>query len=130
METFSNFFNKASMKYEEELGHANLNSERIYLYIMDLICNNWKHIYWEMKFLKNHFSKLFATITKGLGKSETSKNLPISKFSSPFNLKTLNTSNLLNLFHGQTFSKDKIISVLIFETKCLLIGLQNLLMHT
>lgn len=83
-----------------------------------------------MKFLKNDFSKLFATITKGLGKSETSKNLPISKFSSPFNLKTLNTSNLLNLFHGQTFWKDKIISVLIFETKFLLIGLQNLLMHT
>ena len=35
----------SSMKYEEKLSHTNLNPKRIYLYIMDLIFNDWKHIF-------------------------------------------------------------------------------------
>ena len=33
-----------SMRFEEKLGHTNLKPKRIYLYIMDLIFNDWKHI--------------------------------------------------------------------------------------
>ena len=32
------------MRSEEKLGHTNLNPEIIYLYIIDLIRNDWKHI--------------------------------------------------------------------------------------
>ena len=32
------------MRFEEKVGHANLNPEIIYLYIMDLIRNESKHI--------------------------------------------------------------------------------------
>ena len=35
----------SSMRFEEKLGHTNLNPERIYLYIMDLICNDSEHIF-------------------------------------------------------------------------------------
>ena len=34
----------SSMRFEEKLDHTNLKPERIYLYIVDLIFNDWKHI--------------------------------------------------------------------------------------
>ena len=45
------------MRSEAKLGHANFNPERIHLYIMDLIRNDWKHT------LKNKISQksLFKT---------------------------------------------------------------------
>ena len=86
--------------------------------------------YLEMKLLKNLFSYLFTTKTKTLGKQKTSKNFPVKKSTSPFNLITLNASNLFSLFHRQTLWKDTIISVLMVEAKFLLIGLQSVLMAT
>ena len=40
-----------------------------------------------------------------------------NKESSPFNLKVLNTINISNSFHGQTFLRSTIFSVLIFGVK-------------
>ena len=48
--------------------------------------------YLEMKLPKNPFSKAFATTTKTLGKWQISKNFPIRKSTSQFNLIALNTS--------------------------------------
>ena len=53
--------------------------------------------YLEIKLLKNLFSKLFATMTKALGKRKTPKNFPTRKPTLPFNLITLNISNSFNL---------------------------------
>ena len=55
------------MRFEEKLGHTNLNPERIFLYIIDLIYNNWKHI------LRNEtsqkiFFKTFSLNNKGTRK--------------------------------------------------------------
>ena len=83
-----------------------------------------ENTYFEMKLHKNPFSKRFVTITK------TSKNFPIRKSTSPFNLITLNASNPVSLFHGQILWKDSIISVLISGVKSSLIGLQSVLMAT
>ena len=44
------------------------------------------------------------------------------------NLIVLNTTNLLNSFHGKTSLKDTIFSALKFGVKILLSGLRNVLM--
>ena len=46
------------MKYEEKLSHTNLNPKRIYLYIMDLIFNDWKHIFRNETYQKPLFKTL------------------------------------------------------------------------
>ena len=100
------------MKFKEKLGHAKLNPESIYLYIMDLICNDSKHL--EIKLLKNTFSKLFATVTKALGKDF----FKLSNEEIYFILQSNITKYIKPfwLFHNQTLWKDTMISVLIFET--------------
>ena len=52
----------------------------------------------------------------------------MKRFTSSFNLKALNTKNILNSFHGQTSSKDTIFLVLKSGVKLLLIGSTNALM--
>ena len=56
-----------------------------------------ENTYLEMKLLKNPFSKLFPSTTKALGKQKTPKNFSIRKPALPFNLITLNASNLLKV---------------------------------
>ena len=55
------------MIFGEKLGHANLNPERIYMYIMNLIPNDCKHIL-RNETVNEPFSILFAAIRKALRK--------------------------------------------------------------
>ena len=48
----------SSMRFEEKLGHTNLNPERIYLYIMGLIQNDWKHILRNKTSQKSHIKTI------------------------------------------------------------------------
>ena len=55
------------MIFGEKLGHANLNPERIYMYIMNLIPNDCKHIL-RNETVNEPYSILFAAIRKALRK--------------------------------------------------------------
>ena len=52
----------------------------------------------------------------------------MKKFTSTFNLIVLNTSRLLNSFHGQTSLVNTIFPVMISAVKLLLIGLKTAFM--
>ena len=43
----------SSMRFEKKLGHTDLNLERMYLCMIDLVRNDWKHI------LRNETSQKF-----------------------------------------------------------------------
>ena len=55
------------MRFDEKLGHTHLNHKRIYIYVTDLIPNDWKHKL-EQKLLKNPSSRFFVLTIKVLGK--------------------------------------------------------------
>ena len=66
----------------------------------------------ELKLFKKQIKKLTMTTIKALRTQHTSKNFLIKKFTLPLNLIVLNTANLSNSFHDQTFLKGTIFSAL------------------
>ena len=109
------------MRFEEKVGHTNLNNETVYLLFMDLSQNDWKNILRNKTSQKSLF-KSFCYNNQGTRKIKNFQKFSIRKSSSAFNLIILNTSNPLTLLHGQILWKDTIISVLILGAKSLLIG--------
>ena len=80
----------SSMRIEKKLGHADLTPERIYLYFINLIQNDWKHILRNETFQKS-LCKTFLKNNSGNRKIKSPKNFRIKKSTSPFNLITLST---------------------------------------
>ena len=104
------------MRFEEKLGYTNRNPERIYLYIMDLIRSDWKHIF------ENEISpKTFCYNNQGTRQ--------IKDFQKHSNMKIYfillsNNTKYIKLFKFILW-KDTIISILIFGATPVLIGLQS-----
>ena len=69
---------------------------------MGSIPNDWKHLL-RTEISQKFFLRIFCYNNKVTRKVKDSQNSLIKKFTSPFNLIVLNTTNLLNPFHGQTF---------------------------
>ena len=92
------------MRIEKKLGHADLNPEIIYLYFINLIQNDWQHILRNETFQKS-LCKTFCKTNSGNRKIKSPKNFRIRKSTSPFNLITLNTRNLLILFMVKRYGR-------------------------
>ena len=92
---------------------------------MGSIPNDWKHLLITKISQKSLLKILCYKNNIVTRKVKTSKNYLIKKFTSPFNLIVLNTTNLSDSFHGQTSLRNIIFSVLISAVKILLIGLRN-----
>ena len=92
------------MRFEKKLGHTNFNPEGIYLYNMDLICKDWKHI------LRNGSTQKSFFKTFCYNKQDTWKMVDFQKLSNKEIYFTLqsnssNTPNRFSLFHSQTLWK-------------------------
>ena len=90
---------------------------------------DWKHVL-RTETSQKSFLKTFCYNNKVTRKVKDFQNSLIKKFTSPFNLIVLTTTNLSNSFHGQTSVRQTIFSVLIPGVKLLLIGLRNALMDS
>ena len=95
------------LRFEEKLFHTHHNSKIIYIYVMNLILNDWKHTIRKETFQK-FLWKVLCFKNKCAAKIKNLQNLSNKEPFSPFNLKftyfnlTLNTSKPLSLFHRQT----------------------------
>ena len=117
------------MRFEEKLGHSNLNPEKIYLYILNLIRNDSKHI------LRNETSQKYLFRTFYYNYQGTRKLKDLYKLSNEeiyFILQSNNTKSIktFKFISWPNFMKRYHNLILIFGAKDLLIGLQSVLMTT
>lgn len=88
------------MRFEVKLGHTQLNSERIFIYVVDLIPNDWKHNIRKETSQKLLF-KIFCFINKATKKKLSNKEICFTfRSNNNFKFKFISWPNFIEGYHN------------------------------